>query len=667
MKNTKSGKKGRSIFEVNKKYISLIISFIFIAFLLGFTLSFLELNRDYNESRLINILGKQRILTQVMAKDSASIYELHFAIEQFKDDKQEKLDLQNKLKGAKNDLEQSRNTYGMQYETIKKGYVAIENKKISFQNTLEELNPVIEKHEAIWNGFNSSIDVILNEKSNTKELDKAVKYINENNEKLLEYSNDINDIISSYNINKSLRMFYITIFLAVFILLSLIIVFINAYKNLLMPIKQLYKGMEQMGIANLDTIAPISQNGELIPIYREVRTVFDKLNSLKMLIENLNKNVPFKHILNYIFESFIDYIPYTYIGIALIGDGGKTIKASYGIAGKHHKNLAKRLLGFKVGINGTSLGKIIETGKERIINDLEEYVKGKPKKEYNRILLEEGIRSSITLPLKNEKGVVGIIFFSSNTKNVYKKEHVRFLKTLANSIMLSLEKDILIDDLIVSSTLALAMLTEERDPETGDHLNRMKIYSKLIAEFLSNEKKYKGIIDVDYVNNIERFSPLHDIGKVAIKDDILLKPGKLTDDEFEIMKTHAIYGAKVLKMADENLKKKGRSVFKLGIEIAEGHHEKWDGSGYPYGKKGEDIPLSARIVAIADVFDALTSKRPYKKAFSFQESIQIIIDGAGKHFDPNIVNIVLENIEIIKETYEQFQLNKLSMNSLNTI
>ena len=385
--------------------------------------------------------------------------------------------------------------------------------------------------------------------------------------------------------------------------------------------------------------------------------VFDKLNSLKMLIENLNKNVPFKHILNYIFESFIDYIPYTYIGIALIGDGGKTIKASYGISGKYHKNLAKRLLGFKIGINGTSLGKIIETGKERIINDLEEYVKGKPKKEYNRILLEEGIRSSITFPLKNEKGVVGIIFFSSNIKNVYKKEHVRFLKTLANSIMLSLEKDILIDDLIISSTLALATLTEERDPETGDHLNRMKIYSKVIAEFLSNEKKYKGIIDVDYINNIERFSPLHDIGKVAIKDDILLKPGKLTKDEFEIMKTHTIYGAKVLKMADENLKKKGRSIFKLGIEIAEGHHEKWDGSGYPYGKKGEDIPLSARIVAIADVFDALTSKRPYKKAFSFEESIQIIIDGAGKHFDPNIVNIVLENIEIIKETYEQFQLN----------
>ena len=254
MKNTKSGEKGRSIFEVNKKYIFVITSLIFIALLLVFTLSFLELHSDYDHSRLINILGKQRILTQVMAKDSASIYELQFAIEQFKDDKQEKLDLQNKLKGAKNDLEQSRNTYRMQYETIKKGYITIENKKISFQNTLKELNSVIAKHEVIWNGFNSSIDVVLNEKSNTKELDKAAKYINENNEQLLEYSNDITDIISSYNINKSLRMFYITIFLALFILLSLIIIFTNAYKNLFIPIRQLYKGMEQVGIANLDTI-----------------------------------------------------------------------------------------------------------------------------------------------------------------------------------------------------------------------------------------------------------------------------------------------------------------------------------------------------------------------------------------------------------------------------
>lgn len=450
------------------------------------------------------------------------------------------------------------------------------------------------------------------------------------------------------------NLFYIEIGLVILILVSLIILLVNIYKKLFLPLIELYKGMKGIGL--IDDISPNLNSDKLMPAFFEVERIFNKLNSLILLIENLSRNVPFKYILNYIFDSFIEYIPYTYIGIALIDDNGKSIKASYGISGKYHKNLPERLLGFKVHINGTSLGKIIETGEERIINDLEEYVKGKPLKEYNRILLEEGIKSSITFPLKNDKEVVGIIFFSSNAKNVYKKEHISFLKTLANSIMLSLEEDILIDDLIISSTLALAMLTEERDPETGDHLNRMKTYSKVIAELLSRENEFKDIIDIEYINNIEKFSPLHDIGKVAIRDDILLKPGKLSQEEFEIMKTHAVYGAKVLKMADENLKKKGRSIFNLGIEIAEGHHEKWDGSGYPYGKNGEEIPLSARIVAVADVFDALTSKRPYKRAFTFEESIEIIIDGSGKQFDPNIVNVFVENIQMIKDIYEQFQM-----------
>jgi response regulator RpfG family c-di-GMP phosphodiesterase len=246
---------------------------------------------------------------------------------------------------------------------------------------------------------------------------------------------------------------------------------------------------------------------------------------------------------------------------------------------------------------------------------------------------------------------IGIIFFSSNQKNVYKKEHVEFLNILANSITLSLEEDILIDDMIVSSTLALATLTEERDSETGKHLDRMKRYSKLIAELLSQEDKYKDIIDADYINDIERFSPLHDIGKVAIRDEILLKPAKLTEEEFNIMKTHTIYGGKVLRRADENIRKIGHSIFSMGIEIAEGHHERWDGTGYPNSIKGEDIPLSARIVAVADVLDALTSKRPYKRAYSFEESINIIYEEAGNHFDPFIVEVLRKNLDSIKRVF----------------
>lgn len=386
-------------------------------------------------------------------------------------------------------------------------------------------------------------------------------------------------------------------------------------------------------------------------LLKNMGKVFNNFESLILIVEDLNKNVPFKQVLQLIFDSFSEYIPYTHIGVALIEDEGKTIKASYAVSGEFNSELPKKILGYKTSISRTSLGKILYSRKPRIINDLEEYLIGKKVNDYNKILLENGIKSSITFPLINKDVPIGIIFFSSNQKNIYKKEHVEFLNILANSITLSLEEDILIDDMIVSSTLALATLTEERDNETGKHLDRMKKYSKLIAELLSHEDKYKGIIDIDYINDIERFSPLHDIGKVAIRDEILLKPAKLTEEEFNIMKTHTIYGGKVLRLADENVRKIGHSIFSMGIEIAEGHHERWDGTGYPNNIKGEDIPLSARIVAVADVLDALTSKRPYKRAYSFEESIKIIYEEAGNHFDPFIVEVLRKNLGSIKKVF----------------
>jgi response regulator RpfG family c-di-GMP phosphodiesterase len=652
-------KKDKSVVAMYEQHTAIIVALISMVIVSVFILLFINLYSNNQEGILVNTLGKQRMLTQIMAKDANEIYELNSTIDDFRyNNYKEKLDLENKLSYTLKDLEQKRKEYESQYNDVSKGYVYANSKMVSFKNALDNLNGILREHNKLWPNFYNSISVVLREKHNTTKLVNAINYINANNETLLEYNDYITNIVLSYNNHKASSLFHLTILITICVLIILTIFFIDAYKNLFMPINQLYKGMEQVGITSVDTIVSKRENKEIEPVYSEINTVFNKLNSLISLIENLNKNVPFKDIVQYIFDSFIEYIPYTYIGIALISNDRKIINASYGISSKYHKNLAKRLLGLSVSIDSTSLGKVIESGRERIINDLEEYVKDKPSKRYNQILLEEGIRSSITLPLKNDKEVVGIIFFSSDTKNIYKKEHCKFLRTLANSIMLSLEEHILIDDMIISSTLALAVLTEERDPETGDHLNRMKTYSKIIAKVLSYEKRYKDIIDIDYINNIERFSPLHDIGKVAIRDEILLKPGKLTEEEFKIMKTHAEYGAKVLRMADENIKKRGRSIFEMGIEIAESHHEKWDGTGYPYGKTAEQIPLSARIVAIADVLDALTSERTYKKPFSFEKSVSIIAEGAGKHFDPHIVNVFLKNIDKIEKIYYKFRTGK---------
>ncbi len=183
---------------------------------------------------------------------------------------------------------------------------------------------------------------------------------------------------------------------------------------------------------------------------------------------------------------------------------------------------------------------------------------------------------------------------------------------------------------------ALAKLAESRDPETGAHLERMREYSRLLADDLSRQAKYADIVDADYVRTIYLTSPLHDIGKVGIPDHVLLKPGKLTPEEFEIMKQHTLIGYYTL---DAALREQPEAAYlRFARDIAGSHHEKWDGTGYPYGLSGEDIPLCGRIVAVADVYDALTTARVYKDAFSHEKARSIIREGSGKHFDPDIVD-----------------------------
>lgn len=187
-----------------------------------------------------------------------------------------------------------------------------------------------------------------------------------------------------------------------------------------------------------------------------------------------------------------------------------------------------------------------------------------------------------------------------------------------------------------ATILGLAKLAEYRDADTGAHLERIREYSKVLAHELSKQTKYRRYISPDYIEDIYNSAILHDIGKVGIPDSILLKPGRLTTDEFDVVKRHSALGGDALKAVEAKIE--GQSFLSLGKEIAYYHHEKWDGTGYPKGLKGEQIPLSARIVALADVYDALTSKRVYKEAFSHEAAMEIIVKDREKHFDPEIVD-----------------------------
>ena len=201
---------------------------------------------------------------------------------------------------------------------------------------------------------------------------------------------------------------------------------------------------------------------------------------------------------------------------------------------------------------------------------------------------------------------------------------------------------------------AMASLAETRDNETGNHIRRTQNYVKLLAQHLQFHPKYTHFLNMDgVIETLFKSAPLHDIGKVGIPDAILLKPGRFEPSEFEIMKSHPELGQNTILQAESEL---GIDVpfLQYAKEIAYGHHEKWDGSGYPQGLSGEDIPISARLMAVADVYDALISRRVYKEGMPHEQAVQIILDGKGTHFDPHIIEAFVVLHETFKEIASTF-------------
>jgi HD-GYP domain-containing protein (c-di-GMP phosphodiesterase class II) len=208
---------------------------------------------------------------------------------------------------------------------------------------------------------------------------------------------------------------------------------------------------------------------------------------------------------------------------------------------------------------------------------------------------------------------------------------------------------LLTQDITIES---MANLAEYRDPETGGHIKRTRRYVRLLAEHIKHHDKYKHFLSDANIDMLYKSAPLHDIGKVGIPDYILLKPGGLTDKEFEVMKTHTTLGRDVIESSVRKLGKK--SFLTIAAEMAHSHQEKWDGSGYPQGLKEDAIPISGRLMALADVYDALISKRVYKPPFPHAKSVDIIKKGRGTHFDPDMVDAFLEINEQFRNIARKF-------------
>jgi len=647
---------------MGRKFAAMILLIILLLLFLMLTI-FAMNDVDREHQIVVDVFGRQRMLTQQLSKDANQKYAIMLALRN-KEFVVKNDTAQANMESLNTSMEKAKEEYSSTLQSLNNGYLEKGDSSIDFKSSLEELNSLIGATDSLWDDFSRAISVIIENNEMDEEVTESIAFINRNNEKLLEYSDDILKLlINIHNKNSNTRV-HIGLGLFATALVSLLILIVQSYKYIIVPLNEIYSGFSNIGSLKNNIGIKLPKKNELEPLIKEIDMAFAKLNRLIELIENMNQDTSFEGILNYIYNTFSEFIPYKHIGIALLKDDGETIEATYGISDPSLNGLAKKLHGITAKLDETSLSDVIRKGTPRVINDLEAYTKHRDA-EYNKVLIDAGIKSSITLPLSLNNKPIGIIFFSSTTKGIYKEQHIDFLATLSSSIAISLNKNIFIDELLYSTVLALAKLAESRDGDTGEHLERMKKYCAKITEFLLEDNVYNEEISLNFKKDIERFSPMHDIGKVGIRDQILLKPGKLTDEEFEEMKKHTIFGAEVLKTAEEHMRRKDANLFGMGIEIAENHHEKWDGTGYPYNKTGEEIPLSARIVAVADVFDALTSERPYKKAFSFEESFNMIIEGKGNHFDPKIVDSFVRHKDEIYELYKSFKDNEDLFNNID--
>ena len=298
-----------------------------------------------------------------------------------------------------------------------------------------------------------------------------------------------------------------------------------------------------------------------------------------------------------------------------------------------------------------SLAEILRAGRPRVVNDLELFRQGRHL--HTRVIAEEGFRWSYTFPMYLDGTFWGFIFFNSRTPGALAEPALRTLDVYAHLISAVVTAEMLAVRILAAAVKTAHDMVHFRDPETGNHLDRMARYARLIAQRLAATGAAS--LDDAAIERIFEFAPLHDIGKLAVPDRILLKPGRLSEAEREEMKQHTVRGLEMIEAIAHNFGLEHLDGLDLLRHIAELHHETMDGSGYPHGLHAGEIPLEARIVAVADVFDALTSPRPYKPSWTDEEAFAWLRKLSRSKFDQDCVDALLFNAKKVKEIQAKFQ------------
>lgn len=296
-----------------------------------------------------------------------------------------------------------------------------------------------------------------------------------------------------------------------------------------------------------------------------------------------------------------------------------------------------------------SLTEICMTRRPRLINDLTSF--SPPEREHSRRIIAQGYRASYTMPMYMGGIFFGFVFFDSDRENSLNPEVVHYLNLFGHLISLTIINDLMTIKTMLSTVKAARDITAYRDMETGAHLDRMSHYARLIAREMADRQGF----DDEFIEYIFLFSPLHDIGKIGVPDTVLRKADRLSPEEFRQMKDHTIKGREII---DAILKDFGLEHFRnieMMRNITEFHHEHVDGTGYPRGLKGDAIPVEARIISAADIFDALTSQRPYKPAWTNEEAFDNLRRIAGAQLDRACVEALIKNADEILKIQARFR------------
>lgn len=388
-------------------------------------------------------------------------------------------------------------------------------------------------------------------------------------------------------------------------------------RNLYNPIKEVRSAFLRMSKGDISVRLDRENEDEFKELYDNFNLFIDNLNDIFKLEDKILSENHVDEILMFIDSSFKNYIKFEKLGIIYLEN------------------------------SETLVTKKVESGRVVEVRESNGELKTLEK--------IKSIGQEILVPIIVNNIQLGTVFFKFKSQDDMAPSDLNFLELLQDKLVFAFYKSILFKDLLSIVTDGLAKMTESRDPETGNHLIRMSRYSQVIASKLYEEGKFNKEIDNKYIEDIRICATMHDIGKVSVPDSILLKPGRLTEEEFDIMKTHTLAGGDVLRSLDERFSRFNINFFNMSAEIAYAHQEKFDGSGYPRALSASDIPLAARITSLADVFDALTSKRPYKEAFSLEKSYSIIRNSRSSHFDPEVVDAFFAAQEEIEHIFNEYK------------